>query len=233
MRKLNTEKISWTLRISQGVKWQSPGLLLGTGPRGTAGNEGDRESTKVPTSCCGLTHTGAREPRPGQALSWQMGRAGSRPATLLGKASASSPSPGLNDWEPIHILSFSLSHCDVSQTGSLACLPPHPLQDALCDALQSLRDTHSALSLSSSSSLGANRNFQSRGSRESCGNPQARHRVSPSFSILACKMPLRTSQLRPLPGEVPTPDGPPSHLAMWGLTCQKEAEMSPSLRRLP
>lgn len=95
----------------------------GTGPRGTAGNEGDRESTKGPTSCCGLTHTGAREPRPGQALSRQMGRVGSRPATLLGKASASSPSPGLNDWEPIHILSFSLS---LSPTVMLAKLVPSP-----------------------------------------------------------------------------------------------------------
>ena len=43
---------------------------------------------KVPTSCCGFTHTEAQESRPGWELSWEMGREGSKPASLLGKAPA-------------------------------------------------------------------------------------------------------------------------------------------------
>lgn len=110
-------------------------------------------------------------------------------------------------------LSLSVSHCDVSHTGSLACPPRYPLQDALHDSLPSLSDTSSALSLSSSS-LGTNRSFQSQGRHKSQGDPRARLRVSPGFSVLACRMPLRMSKLVPLPGHLHAQRSslPPGHM---------------------
>lgn len=98
------------LKTGQGVRWPSPGLFLGTGTQKAAGSEGERESMKVPTSCRGFTHTEAQESRPGWELSWEMGREGSKPASLLGRPlpGFSSPCPGLNDWELVHTLSLSL-----------------------------------------------------------------------------------------------------------------------------
>ena len=142
---------------------------------------------------------------------------------------SSSPCPQLND-------------CDVSHTGSLACPPPYPLQDALYDSLPSLMDTSSALSLSSSS-LGANRSFQSQGRHKSQGDPRARLRVSPGFSILACRMLLRTSQLMPLPGHLHAQSSslPPGHTGTplpgrgRDATSPEESPLTPSLpgRRAP
>ena len=122
----------------------------------------------------------------------------------------------------------------------LATLGPsaasHPPRSRMpSTSLPSLTDTSSALSLSSSS-LGANRSFQSQGRHKSQGDPRARLRVSPGFSVLACKMPLRTSQLVPLSGPLHSqrPSLPPGHTGTqlpgrgWDVTSPEESPLTPS-----
>lgn len=79
-RRLSAERINCMLKTGQGVRWPSPGLFLGTGPQRAAESEGERESMKVPTSCCGLTHRKHESPgQGGRSLRRWVGKAPSQP----------------------------------------------------------------------------------------------------------------------------------------------------------